>query len=81
MIDTSYTDKDLEWFNGTEVIPVPKSVEISRYSSVVISSTGDLVAYDYKLKSWVKLEINDDKIEYIPVKVEEWTNKPCKEHY
>lgn len=68
-----------EWFYAKESIPLPKKLEIYRYTIEVISDKGDLVCYDYKDKCWKKVVIEDKKVTYVPVEIEMWCNKPTKE--
>ena len=70
---------EIEWFDATKVIPLPKTLEIYRYTTEVISDKGDLVCYDYKDKSWKGIRIEGDTVTYIPIEIKEWTNRPCKE--
>jgi hypothetical protein len=69
----------IEWFYAKKSIPLPKKLEIYRYTIEVISDKGDLVCYDYKDKCWKKVVIEDENVTYVPVEVEMWCNKPTKE--
>lgn len=69
----------IEWFYAQKSIPLPKKLEIYRYTIEVISDKGDLVCYDYKDKCWKKVVIEDEKVTYVPVEIEMWCNKPTKE--
>ena len=70
---------EIEWFDATKVIPLPKTLKIYRYTTETISDKGDLVCYDYKDKCWKKLVIEDEKVTYVPVEIKMWCNKPNKE--
>lgn len=72
-------NKANEWFDAKTSIPLPKKVEIYRYTLEVISDKGDIVCYDYKDKDWKKLVIEDEKVTYVPVEIKMWCNKPTKE--
>ena len=70
---------EIEWFDAAKVIPLPKKLEIYRYTTEAISDKGDLVCYDYKDKCWKKIEIEDEKVIYKPTEIKMWCNKPRKE--
>lgn len=72
-------NKAIEWFDARTSIPLPKKVEIYRYTLEVISDKGDIVCYDYKDKNWKKLVIEDEEVTYIPIEIKMWCNKPNKE--
>ena len=80
--DNGYSNgfnKANEWFYAAATVPLPKQLGIYRYTIEVISDKGDMVCYDYKDKNWKKLVIEDEKVTYVPVKVNMWCNKPTKE--
>lgn len=69
----------IEWFDAKKVIPVPKRLDMYRYSIEAISSKGDLVCWDFKDKAWKRIVIENNKVIYEPTEITEWTNKPYKE--
>lgn len=70
---------ELEWFDAKKVIPLPKRLDMYRYSIEAISSKGDLVCWDFKDKLWKEIVIENNKVTYEPTEITEWTNKPYKE--
>lgn len=70
---------ELEWFDAKKVIPLPKRLDMYRYSIEAILSKGDLVCWDFKDKSWKEIVIENNKVIYEPTEITEWTNKPYKE--
>lgn len=70
---------DLEKNDASKVIPLPKKASIYRYSLEVFSDNNELVAFDYKDRCWVKLNIENDKVTYTPTEVKNWISRPTKE--
>ena len=70
---------EIEIFDGTKSIPLPKRLEMYQYSLEVFSTDGNLVCYDYKNKHWVRIDIYNDTIRYVPVEVKEWVSRVIKE--
>ena len=66
----------VQYNDANKVIPLPKKASIYRYSLEVFSDDGELVAYDYKNKEWVKLEINNNEVVYVPTTVKRWVTRP-----
>lgn len=70
---------EVEIFDATKVIPLPKRLEMYQYSLEVFSTDGDLVCYDYKNKRWVRINIYNNNVRYVPVEVKEWVSRVPKE--
>ena len=70
---------EVEIFDATKVVPLPKRLEMYQYSLEVFSTNDELVCYDYKNKCWVRIDIYNDTVRYVPVEVKEWVSRVFKE--
>lgn len=67
-----------EWHDATKEIPLAKDPKRSTDSWEVFDEKGELVIYDYHLKEWFKVVIDNYNINHYPTKVKFWC-KPILE--